>query len=259
MPAPQSPGCVLTEGRIEEGAPSNAGCRNCYRTHIKYSLSRNQTVANRRHFDIIAVIMTQRHIGARERIRVAAGQAGLLRARDVRALGLHREYLRRMCHDGLLTRIDRGIYALPNDDVAATHTLARISVRAPGAVVCLLSALAFHGVTTQVSDRVWIAIAHKARRPALSYPPIELVRMSGATLSYGAEQHVIQGTTIRVFSPAKTVADCFKYRSRVGLAVAIEALREIWRHGLATTDELFDAARVCRVTRVMRPYIEATV
>jgi predicted transcriptional regulator of viral defense system len=164
-----------------------------------------------------------------------------------------------MYEGGELTRIGRGLYALPGDAAAGAQTLALVAARIPGAVVCLVSALAFHNVTTQVSDRVWIAVGHRARRPALSYPPIELVRMSEATLSYGVERHNIGGVAVSVFSPAKTVADCFKYRNRVGLDVAIEALRDVWQRRLCTVDELEEAARMCRVSRVMRPYIEATV
>jgi len=164
-----------------------------------------------------------------------------------------------MYSDGQLVRIGRGLYSLPGDSKAGAQTLAHVAARVPGSVVCLVSALSFHNVTTQVSDRIWIAVGHRARRPVMPYPPIELVRMSEATLSYGVEQHNIGGVAVNVFGPAKTVADCFKYRNRIGLDVAIEALRDVWRRRLCTVDELEEAARVCRVSRVMRPYIEATV
>lgn len=192
-------------------------------------------------------------------IREAAQRNGLLRPRDVEALGVPRQYVQRMYERGQLTRIGRGLYALPGDPAAGAQTLAQVGARVPGGVVCLVSALAFHHMTTQVSDRVWVAIGQRARRPAMTYPRLEVVRMSEATLSSGVERHDIGGVETRVFTAAKTVADCFKYRNRVGLDVAIEALRDGWRNRKFTMDELWEAARVCRVARVMRPYIEATV
>ena len=174
-------------------------------------------------------------------------------------MGIPREYVRRLWLRGHLVRVGRGLYALPDDTVAATDTFAQVAVRVPEAIICLISALSFHKITTQVSDRVWIALAHKARKPALAYPRIELIRMSSRGLSHGVETHRVGSVEVKVFSPAKTVADCFKYRNRVGLDVAIEALREVWTRRLATMDELWEAARACRVAEVMRPYLESVV
>jgi len=204
--------------------------------------------------------MTQRdNQSPRHTIEESARRYGLLRPRDVEALGVHRQHVQRMYESGQLVRLGRGLYALPGDSAASAHTLAQVTARVPKAVVCLISALAFHDVTTQVSDRVWIAVGHRARRPSITYPPIEVVRMSEATLMYGVERHDIGGVGVNVFTPAKTVADCFKYRNRVGLDVAIEALRDAWQRRKCTVDELWEAAQVCRVSRVMRPYIEAIV
>ena len=194
---------------------------------------------------------------ARRRLLDKARQTGILRPRDAEAMGISREYVRRLWQQGALVRIGRGLYALPDDTVAATHTLAQVAVRVPDAVICLISALSFHEVTTQISDRVWIALDHKARKPALAYPRIELIRMSGHGLTHGVQTHKVGSVEVKVFSPAKTVADCFKYRNRVGLDVAIEALREVWTRRLSTMDELWEAARACRVSRVMRPYLES--
>ena len=139
------------------------------------------------------------------------------------------------------------------------HALAQVATRIPRAVVCLLSALRFHELTTQVPHEVWIALSEKARRPRLDFPPLRVVRFSGRALTEGIETHRIEGTDVRITSVAKTVADCFKYRHKIGLDVALEALREAWRQRRLTTSELDHFARVCRVSRVMRPYLESLV
>ncbi len=124
-------------------------------------------------------------------------------------------------------------------------------------MVCLLSALQNHHLTTQAPFEVWLAIAEKARLPKIEYPPLRVVRFSGPSLSFGIEEHEVDGVRVRVYSPAKTVADCFKYRNKIGLDVAIEALRDCLRQRKATRDELWSAAKVCRMSNVMRPYLEA--
>ena len=135
--------------------------------------------------------------------------------------------------------------------------LAAASVRVPHSVVCLLSALRFHELTTQNPSDVWLAIDRKARAPAAPDLPLRIVRFSGKARAKGIEEHEIDGVTVRIYNPAKTVADCFKYRRKIGTDVALEALRDCWRSGRATMDELWRYAAVCRVTNVMRPYLEA--
>ncbi len=129
--------------------------------------------------------------------------------------------------------------------------------RVPQGIVCLLSALQFHGLTTQIPHEVWLAIGNKAWRPRMDYPALRIVRFSAASLAFGVRRHRINGTALPVFSPAKTVADCFKYRNKIGLDVAIEALRDCRQKRAATADELWRAAKVCRVANVMRPYTES--
>ena len=124
-------------------------------------------------------------------------------------------------------------------------------------MVCLLSALQFHNLTTQIPHRVWIAIENKNWKPEFDYPLLDVVRSSGRAFSFGVEQHEVNRVPVKVYSPAKTVADCFKFRNKIGLDVAMEALRETWRSRKATMDELWEAAKVCRVANVMRPYLEA--
>ncbi len=190
------------------------------------------------------------------RILALAAQTGIVRPRDVEAEGIPREYLLRLHRAGDLVRVGRGLYALPGALTSESIALAELATRVPNAVVCLITALAFHNLTTQVSSRVWIAIENRKWEPEFEYPPLELVRLSGHAFSFGIEEHDVNRVTVRVYSPAKTVADCFKFRNKVGLDVALEALRETLSSGKATVDALWEAARVCRVTNVMRPYLE---
>ena len=193
----------------------------------------------------------------KQKILELAGRLGIIRPRDVEAEGIPREYLYRLCADGVLTRVGRGLYALPDTLKSEAITLAEVAKRVPNAVVCLLSALQFHDITTQVPHRIWIAIENKRWEPKFDYPPIELVRLTGRAFSFGVEEHEVDRVPVKVYSPAKTVADCFKFRNKIGLDVALEALRETWRSRKATMDELWEAAKVCRVANIMRPYLEA--
>ena len=184
---------------------------------------------------------------------------GVVRVRDVIDTGFHPEHLRRLVTKGHLQRLSRGVYAPATFEATENHGLAQAAIRVPNSVVCLLSALLFHDLTTQLPRRVWIAIPPKARVPKLEWPPIEAHRFSGKSFSEGWTEHELEGVPVRIYDPAKTVADCFKFRNNVGLDVAIEALRDCIRHKQATVDELFHFARICRVDSVMRPYLEATV
>jgi predicted transcriptional regulator of viral defense system len=192
-----------------------------------------------------------------QKIISLAKQMGFVRPRDVEAAGIHREYLLRAYRNGKLVRIGRGLYALPGFKRSESLALAEIAKRAPHAVVCLISALQFHHITTQIAHRTWIAIENKKWAPTFSSPPIEIVRLTGRAFSLGVEHHVVNRIPVRVYSPAKTVADCFKFRNKIGFDIAIEALRETWRSRRATTDDLWRAAKVCRVANVMRPYLES--
>jgi len=182
---------------------------------------------------------------------------GLIRPRDVEAEGIPREYLYRLCADGALTRVGRGLYALPDTLTSEAITLAEVAKRVPNAVICLISALQSHNLTTQIPHKIWIAIENKRWEPKFDNPPIELVRLTGGAFSFGVEEHEVNQVPVKVYGAAKTVADCFKFRNKIGLDVAIEALRETWRSKKATMDELWEAAKVCRVANVMRLYLEA--
>jgi predicted transcriptional regulator of viral defense system len=186
-------------------------------------------------------------------------ELGMVRPRDLAARNIPPDYLDRLYRRGLIDRVARGLYAWPDADVGEYHTLAEAATQAPQGVVCLLSALRFHGLTTQAPHEVWLALPPKAWAPRVEYPKLRLVRFSGRALTEMAEEHVIERVPVRVYSAAKTVADCFKFRNKVGLDVALEALRDCWQDRRATMDELWHAARVCRMANVMRPYLESLV
>jgi predicted transcriptional regulator of viral defense system len=193
-----------------------------------------------------------------QRILEIVEEAGVLRPRDLDPHGIPRIYLSRLCERGFLQRVGRGLYVLPNANVSEHHTLAEACKRVTHGVVCLLSALRFHELTTQSPSEVWLAIGSKAWRPQVDYPRLRFVRFSARALEAGVEEHSIEGVTARIYNPAKTVADCFKYRNKIGVDVALEALRECRRQRRCSNDELWHNAKICRVANVMRPYMEAT-
>lgn len=204
---------------------------------------------------------TLSHIPAGRTSRTAvlseAKRKGVVLARDVLERGIHTQLLTRLVAEGRLERVSRGVYAWPDADVTEHHSLVLASAAIPNGVVCLVSALVFHGIGTQLPYQVWLALDRRARKPSASPVPLNVVRFSGAALTYGVETHGLEGQPVRVYSLAKTLADCFKYRNKIGIDVAVEALRESIAEGRLTPADLEPAARVCRVERVLRPYLEA--
>jgi predicted transcriptional regulator of viral defense system len=192
----------------------------------------------------------------RDRTLMLARRRQGVTTRELAEAGIHTQVLSRLAASGEIERIARGLYRMPEHAVTEHHGLAIAAAAVPHGVVCLLSALLFHRIGTQLPSEVWMAIDRRARRPALRYPPLRVVRYSGAALTEGVESHRVEGREVRVYGVAKTVADCFKYRNKIGLDVALEALREAWRARRFTMDELDRFAAVCRVQRVMRPYLE---
>lgn len=190
-------------------------------------------------------------------VATLAKKEGILRPRDLQSHGIPRLYLRMAADKGLVVRVGRGLYIARGSRPTQHHSLAQASKRVPHGIVCLLSALRFHDLTTQSPFQVWLAISDKARLPKTDSPPLRIVRFSQKTLAYEVQRRRIDGVSVRIFSPAKTVADCFRYRNKIGLDVALEALREFRRKRRATSDELWQAAKVCRVANVMRPYLES--
>lgn len=190
-------------------------------------------------------------------ILALARRRGVLRPRDLAPYGLSRELLRRLHAEGHLERRARGIYVPADLERSEREMLAQASVRVPHGVVCLLSALRFHDLTTQNPAEVWMAIDRKARAPVEHELPLRIVRFSGAALTEGVQVHRVDRVPVRIYGPAKTVADCFKYRRKIGVDVAIEALRDCLRTRRCTIDDLWRFAAICRVQNVMRPYLEA--
>ncbi len=184
-------------------------------------------------------------------------RVGIARSRDLERAGVSRTQLRRLREQGLIERVGRGLYGLPGAVLTERHHLAEAARRVPRGIVCLLSALRFHGLTTQNPFEVWMAIDRKAWRPRVEHPPLRLVYVSGPALREGVEEHDVGGVTVRVFGAAKTVADCFKFRNKIGTDVAVEALRDYRRLHPKHLEPLWRFAEVDRVTRVLRPYLEA--
>jgi len=193
------------------------------------------------------------------RVLRLARRRGSVTRREVSDAGIHTFTLSRLVRAGALERVARGRYRLPDAPITEHHGLALVAAAVPKAVICLVSALSFHQIGTQLPHEVWIALDRRARRPVLPYPPLRVLRFSGEALTAGIETHRIEGETVRAYGVAKTIADIFKYRNKVGLDVALEALREGWRDRRFTMEEINRYARVCRVERVMRPYLEALV
>ena len=180
----------------------------------------------------------------------------MARARDFVNAGISRTRLRRAVLDGRLQRLSRGVYVRVDQPPGDHWSLRQVAVRAPNAVVCLLSALAFHGVTTQQPHEVWIALEGTAWAPQIGNLRLRILRFSGQAFRLGVETHVVEGVTIRVYSLARTVADCFRMRNKIGLDVAMEALREALRSRKVTRDQILQMARHLRVERVILPYME---
>lgn len=189
--------------------------------------------------------------------RRAADVQCLVRTRDLEARGTSRAALRRLVIAGEWQQVARGLYVPSGFEPTEHHGLAAAAALVPGAIVCLLSALQFHGLGTQAPFEVWLAVDRKARKPSLAYPPVRIVRFSGAGLRANVEDHVVEGVRVRITSAARAVVDCFRYRNKIGLDVALDALRA-YRRARFSLDDLARAAATMRAANVMRPYLEAT-
>jgi predicted transcriptional regulator of viral defense system len=194
-----------------------------------------------------------------DQVLTLAQKHSILRSRDLSAEGIPRTVLTRMLANGQLARIGRGLYTLPDRPISKHTTLSEVASRCPQGVVCLLSALRLHELTTQSPYEVWLAIPNNARTPRIDYPPLRVVRFSGPALSEGIEERKIDGVNVRYTNVPKTIADCFKYRNKIGLDVALEALNEAWNSKRFQMDELWHYARICRVSNVIRPYLESLI
>jgi len=194
----------------------------------------------------------------REQILIVAETRSVFNAADIDNKGSIRTELGRMVASGELIRVERGLYALADSEVSQHHSLVAASKLYPGGVICLISALYFHGIGTQMPYETWIMRADK-NQPSHKAAAVRFMYCSGAAFDFAVEKHMLEGSEVSIYSPAKTVADCFKYRNKIGLDVALEALKEGWSDKRFSLDELWSAAKVCRVQNVMQPYVEMLV
>jgi predicted transcriptional regulator of viral defense system len=195
----------------------------------------------------------------RDKAEAALSNGRLLRMRDLAAYGVSAETMARLVDEGVVTRPARGLYQLANVNVDARHTLAEACSLVPKGVVCLISALQFHGLTLQMPSAVWMAIERKGWKPRLNYPPLRIVRFPGKLLNSDVERHTIEGVEVRITAPARTIVDGFRYRNKIGLDVALESLRAGLDRKIVTPDDLHRIALPLRAWTLMRPYVEAMV
>ncbi|MBY3447491.1 transcriptional regulator [Rhizobium laguerreae] len=196
--------------------------------------------------------VTQRQIA-----RTVLTERGITRFVELRNAGVTAATMSRMERDGEVLRLARGLYQLPDAQLDASHSLAEVAKRAPKAVICLVSALVFHSLTDQLPGQIWLAIGRKDWAPKLEAPAVRIVRFTDSLLNDSVETHIIEGVPVRVFGIAKTIADCFRYRNKIGLSVAIEGLQEALRQRRATPGEIANQAERGGVGSVIRPYLEA--
>lgn len=192
------------------------------------------------------------------RLLELAQRKGWLRPSDLDDVGIPRVYLTRLTANGQLEKAGRGLYRLSENVLSEHESLTTIAIKVPQAVFCLLTALQFHELTTQVPRQVWIAMPRGSHVPRIDYPPVKMIQFSGMAYSEGIETYERDQVELRVYCVAKTIADCFKHRNKIGLDVALEALKDARARKKVSADELWHYAKVCRVANIMRPYLEAT-
>ena len=192
-----------------------------------------------------------------EKVLKLTRKLGVLRPRDLKSIGVPRTYLKQLIERDKLLKTGRGLYVQTDAPTTENHSLAEAAKRSPKGVICLVSALRFHGLTTENPAEVWIAIPRGARPPKSATPVLRVVTLSGEMMTKGIKRHVIQSVSVPIYCVAKTVADCFRFRNRIGVNIAVEALRDAWQGKKATSEELWHYAKVCRVLNVMRPYFDS--
>lgn len=194
-----------------------------------------------------------------ERIVELAGQLGVLRPKDLAAEGIQAEYLRRACDKGVIKKIGRGSYVVPEKEVNSGLDIAVVARAVPNGVICLRSALAFHGLGETPGDAVDIAIERRAAKPRLDYPKLRVARLGGNAFMAGVQKHRVEGVKVQIYVLEKTLTDLFKFRNKIGPHIAVDALRAALKSGRVKQDRLWHFARLCRVERVMKPYVDALV
>lgn len=184
-------------------------------------------------------------------------ERGMIRPRELEEYGIARAYIQRMVARGLLIRVARGLYRTPDLDFSINISLAEAGKKAPNGIICLLSALQYYGLTTVAPHVVWMAVERTSKTPRIDWPPMRIMKFSGQAFDAGVEEAIVDNVHIKVYNPAKTVADCFKYRNKIGLDVALEALRDCRRQKTCSIDDIWKFAEIDRVSNIMRPYLES--
>jgi predicted transcriptional regulator of viral defense system len=209
--------------------------------------------------------MTSRSDTQQNQALAVLKQRGMARLSELTKAGITATTVSRMKEKGLVLQLSRGLYQLPDASPDVNHALAEAAKRVPRGVVCLVSALAFHELTDTIPSRVWMAISPKDRRPRTTHPPLQFVRFGDKVLRFGIEKHLIEGVTVQIYNPAKTVVDLFRYRQRAGrryqkspgLNLALEGLKEALRQRKATPSEIAKYANEAGIWKVVEPYLEA--
>lgn len=190
---------------------------------------------------------------------IIRNRGGIIRTREALDSGIHRRTFYGLRDAGVIVSVTRGLYRIAEMEVPAHVNIVDVAKRVPNGVICLLSALSFHELTTQMPHQIWIAVDRKARKPKIEYPPVRVFHFSGASFTEGVETHTIMEQKIQIFNKTKTVIDCFRWKKEVGLDVAIEAAKDYLTHQDSSPSKLMEYARVCNVGRAVQPYLEALV
>ncbi len=193
----------------------------------------------------------------KEAIQLFEEHGGVIRMSEALEKDIHRRTLYHMLEEGYITKLERGVYKLVDNETLSHPDLAIVATKIFKAKVCLISALDFHEMTTEIPHAVHIALPRTSRNPKLDFPPIKVYRFSGDSLTDGVETHEVDGVEVQVYNPAKTIADCFKFRNKIGLDIAMEALENGIKEGKATYSDIIKYAKICRVKTVIKPYLEA--
>ncbi|KAF1081557.1 MAG: hypothetical protein GQF41_2363 [Candidatus Rifleibacterium amylolyticum] len=201
----------------------------------------------------------KKYNGGDKAIEIIRQLGGTFRTAEAIKAGVHPQTLYALLHAGTIERLSRGVYKLADTEQVSHPDLVIVATRIPQAVICLVSALAFHEMTSQIPHEVSFAIAKGAETPRIDFPPISVHRFSGEALTAGIQNHEVDGVTIRIFCPEKTIADCFKFRNKIGMDIALEALKLYKARKGFNSSELIKFARICRVENIMRPYLEAMI
>ena len=183
----------------------------------------------------------------------------IIKLKEITDQRIHPEYIRRMILKGQIIRVGHGIYMKPDTEITANHSLVEISKQISIGVICLLSALQYHEIGTQMPSEIWLGIPRKNAIPRTRYHSLRIITYSEKTFYEGIDEHTIEGVLVKIYNPAKTIADCFKYRNKIGLDTALEALKEVLKNKICTIDDLWKYAKICRVHNIMKPYLEVLI